>query len=430
VISVGVQVKRLLSAFLVALAVAGAAAPALAKKAPPSRATQARPASPAVPGKPYIAPASFAEALDRVSKAPDFVGLAVAVVRDGKVEMVKTYGVRMAGTTEPVTPDTVFRLASLSKAFGATLAAMDVRAGKLAWTDKVVASSPSFKLKNGLEGEVTVEDVLSHRVGLPPFAYDDLLEHGTTPAEILAKYADVKPACAPHACFNYENTTYNMIQPILEKVAGQPYAQLVRSRIFDPLGMRTASVGWKSFTSSTNWASPHRRKGDVWVPVPVKEPYYRVPAAGGVNASIMDMTHWLAAQMGSNPQALPPEIVADLTTMRVATPMEGKRLRSLGWPARDTGYGLGWRSANYSGTRVVYHSGSVEGFLGWVAYVPDRHVGIVVLSNTSGTRTRRIVPTWLDYELALPKTDRLGLDALDALAEGEDEDAGALPEGQ
>lgn len=421
--------KRILSVSFLALLLTGAAAPALAKP-PPARTSQAPPAAPVAAGKPYLAPATFAEALDRVSRAPDFVGLAVAIVRNGKVELLKTYGVRMAGAKEPVTPDTVFRLASLSKAFGATLAAMDVRAGKLAWTDKVIAGSPTFKLKSGLEGEVTVEDVLSHRVGLPPFAYDDLLEHGVTPAEILAKYADVKPACAPHACFNYENTTYNMIQPILEKLAGQPYAQLVRSRIFDPLGMRTASVGWKSLTSSINWAAPHRRKGDAWAPVPVKEPYYRVPAAGGVNASITDMTHWLAAQMGSNPQALPPEIVAELTTMRVATPMEGKRLRALGWPARDTGYGLGWRSANYSGTRVVYHSGSVEGFLGWVAWVPDRHVGIVVLSNTSGTRTRRIVPTWLDYELALPKIDRLGLGALNALADGEEGETGMLPEGQ
>lgn len=404
--------KPLLSAFLIAAAVIGL--PASAQKS-----SRSAPAAVAAPAQPYVAPPTFAEALDRVSAAPDFVGFAVAIVRNGQIEMTKTYGVRTAGSNAPVTTDTVFRLASLSKAFGATLAAMDVKAGRLNWSDKVSPAVPEFKLKSGLEGEVTIEDVLSHRVGLPPYAYDDRLEAGAPPSELLSKYADVKPSCAPHTCFGYQNTSFNMIQAVLEKLEGQPYAQIIRTRIFEPLGMRTASIGWKSLTSSTNWAAPHRRKGDAWIPVKVTEPYYRVPAAGGVNASITDLAHWLAAQMGSNPQALPPDVVADLTKPRVSTPSETHRLRVMRTPVKGSEYGLGWRITNYGGTRVVNHSGSVEGYLSYIAYIPDRQVGIVILCNTRGTRATRILPTWLDYELGLPKVDRLGLNALAALTEGE-----------
>jgi beta-lactamase class C len=413
-------VKRLISSLLLACAAMAPSLPAEAQKAPRSAAKKA-PAPPPVP--PYNAPATFAEALERASTAPDFVGLAVAVVRDGKIELIKTYGTRSADSSAPITPDTQFRIASLSKAFAATLAAQDVKAGKLHWSDPVLPLSPTFKLKNGKEAAVTVEDVLSHRVGLPPYAYDNLLEADELPADILAKYSTVKLTCEPHTCFGYQNTAYNMIAPMLEKAGGAPYAILVRKRIFEPLGMKTATVGRDGLVGSINWAAPHRRRGGAWVPVPVKEPYYRVPAAGGVNLSITDLARWLSAQMGFEP-ALPPDIVAEITKPRVVTPQESSRQRALRTPVTSTSYGLGWRIATYAGHKLVNHSGSVEGYISQIAYLPDRKVGIVVLSNTRGARALKILPAWLDYELNLKKTDWLGLDDLAAAAAEEG------PEGQ
>lgn len=366
---------------------------------------------------PYVPPPTFLDALQRASTAPDFVGLAVAVVRNGHIETIRTYGVRSAGGRDPVTPDTVFRIASLSKAFAATAAAMNVREGRIKWTDKVSDVVPEFRLRNNLQGNVTIEDILSHRTGLPPYAYDNLLEANVLPLDILGRYGQVRPTCAPHDCFGYQNTAFNMIAPILERAEGAPYASIVRRRIFEPLGMRTASIGMRSLTTSTNWAPPHRRTGGTWSPVAVKEAYYRVPAAGGVNASVTDLALWLAAQMGSNPQALPPEIVAELSTARVSTPQETRRLRYLRTPVQSTSYGLGWRITNYAGHRLVNHNGSVEGYIAQIAYLPERNAGIVVLSNTRGARATKILPTWLDYELNItPRSDFLGLDDLAALA--------------
>ena len=349
---------------------------------------------------------AFAAELDEAAKAPDFVGLAVAVVRDGRIVLTRTYGVREAGRNEKVTPDTVFRLASVSKGFAGALAAIEVREGKFGWEDPIVQSVPQFKLKTPRDtARVTIEDILSHRTGLPPFAYDNLLEAGTTPLEILNKYGGLKLSCAPGSCFGYQNTSFNMIAAVIEQASGKSYTQTLRDQILDPLGMKTASFGLEGLKSTGNWARPHIRKNDAWQATPVKEPYYKVPAAGGMNASITDLSRWLAAQMGARPDVLPPDVVAELRKPRVSTPSETNRQRILKTPVKSTNYGLGWRVFDYAGHKLVNHSGGVEGYFAMVAWLPEKNSGIVILSNTRGARAGKILPTWLDYELGLPKTD-------------------------
>jgi beta-lactamase class C len=349
---------------------------------------------------------AFGDELDQAAKAPDFVGLAVAVVRDGRVVLTRTYGVREAGGTEPVTPDTVFRLASVSKGFAAALAAMEVKEGKFGWEDPIVKSVPQFKLRTPKDtAAVTVEDVLSHRTGLPPFAYDNLLEAGTKPLEILNKYGGLKLSCTPGSCYGYQNTSFNMIATVIEQATGEPYTAALRERILDPLGMKTASFGLNGLSSTGNWARPHVRRNNAWQPTPVKQPYYDVPAAGGMNASITDLSQWLAAQMGARPDVLPPDIVAELRKPRISTPSETNRQRILKTPVKSTNYGLGWRVFDYAGHKLVNHSGGVEGYFAMIAWLPDRNAGIVILSNTRGARAGKILPTWLDYELGLPKQD-------------------------
>lgn len=360
----------------------------------------------------------FGAELDHAATAPDFIGLAVAVVKDGRVAMVKTYGVREAGGTEKVNADTVFRIASLSKGFAGTLAVMEQSEGKLNLQTRVSTIVPEFKLKRPEDAaRVTLEDVLSHRVGLPPYAYDNLLEAGRTPSVILAEYGKVKQTCAPGACFTYQNVAFNMIATAIEKATGKTYAAEVQSRIFTPLGMKTASIGLAQLKSTGNWARPHKRVGpQSWVPTPVTDWYYRVPAAGGVNASITDLSKWLIAQMGLRPDVLPAAVLDEAHRKRIATPPETARQRSLKTPVTETSYGLGWRNYTYAGHQVITHSGSVEGYIAQIAWVPDRNSGIVMLSNTRGARSTRIVPAWLDYELGLPKTDWFKMDELTTAA--------------
>lgn len=349
---------------------------------------------------------TFAEELDYAATAPDFVGLAVAVVKDGKVALVRTYGVREAGRKEKVTPDTVFRIASLSKGFAGTLAAMEAVKGKLDLSEKVVKIVPQFKLRSAKDTEaVTLEDVLSHRTGLPPYAYDNLLEAGTSPLEILSKYSGVRSICPVGDCFSYQNTTFNMIAPAIEQATGNSFAKELQTFILDPLGMTTTSLGRQGLVSTGNWARPHRRSGMDWTPTAVKEPYYKVPAAGGVNSSINDLAKWMIAQMGERPEVIPVDALNEAHRKRISTPSENSRTRSLKLPVKSTYYGLGWRTYDYAGNRLINHSGSVEGYFAQIAWLPDRRSGIVVLSNTRGSRATKIAPTWLDYELGLPKTD-------------------------
>jgi beta-lactamase class C len=372
------------------------------------------PAASAQLTKEAIALNNFASELDHASTAPDFVGLAVAVVKDGQVALVRTYGVREAGSHAKVTPDTVFRIASLSKGFAGTLAAMEVHDGKLDLGTKAVSIVPQFTLRRAADtAAVTLEDVLTHRVGLPPYAFDNLLEAGTSPLDILGRYNAVRPICGVHDCFSYQNTTFNIIATAIEQVTGKSYAAELQERLLDPLGMTTTSVGRRGLTSTGNWAKPHRRRGqEDWYAVPVTEPYYRVPAAGGVNTSIIDLSKWMIAQMGGRPDVLSTEVLEEAHKKRVTTPSESSRTRSLKLPVSSTHYGLGWRIYQYAGEKLITHSGSVEGYFAQIAWLPERRDGIVVLANSRGSRVTKIVPTWLDYELGLEKSDWFKMDEL------------------
>ena len=354
---------------------------------------------------------SFAMELDDAAKAPDFVGLAVAVVKQGEVELMRTYGVREAGGQQTVTPDTVFRRASLSTGFAAPLAVLEQSEGKLNLQMPVVSLVPEFKLKRpGDAARVTFEDVLAHRTGLPPYAYDNLLEAGTPPKQILSQYGSVKQTCSPGECFTYQNVAFNLIAAQIEKATGKTFGAELRDRIFAPLQMKTASTGLYELSATGNWARPHKRVGDGWISVPVTDYYYKVPAAGGVNASITDLSKWLVAQMGRRPDVLPKAVLDEAHRKRISTPPETSRQRSLKTPVTDTSYGLGWRSYTYAGKQLLTHSGSVEGYIAQIAWLPAEDAGIVILSNTRGSRAAKILPTWLDYQLGLEKTDwfRLG----------------------
>jgi len=352
----------------------------------------------------------FASELDAAAAAPDFVGLAVAVVKNGEVALMRTYGVTEAGGAQRVTPHTVFRLASLSKGFAGTLAALYQTEGRLDLGARAVTYAPQLRLRSMQDTQsVTLEHVLTHSVGLPPYAYDNLLEAGVAVKDILRGYADVKPTCRPGACYTYQNTTFNIIADAIAQTAGRPFEAELQARLLGPLGMTDTSFGRDGLMSGGNWARPHRRAGDGWTPTAVTEPYYRLPAAGGMNASISDMSAWLIAQMGNRPDVLSAAALAEAHRSRIDTPPETSRQRTLKTPVTQTAYGLGWRVYRYAGRTLITHTGGVEGFFAQIGWLPDQKAGIVVLSNTRGSRAARIMPTWLDYQLGLPKTDWLRL---------------------
>ncbi len=338
-------------------------------------------------------------------------GLMLVVVQDDRVLTARGFGVANTRTREPVTPDTAFRVASLSKGFAATLAALLVRDGALSWDTRISNYLTAFRLAD-VEGSqnLTVRDVLSHRVGLPYHALDNDLEADQPYPLLVAKLGETPIVCRPGDCYGYQNIAFSLIGDIAFAVTGDFYSRLVEKRLFHPLGMYGATFGRDALESSPSWAAPHVRGRSGWVPVRPKETYYRVPPAAGVNASARDLAQWLIAQLGHRPEVLPPDLLREVHTPQVRTP---DQLGGSSWRRerlRNAHYALGWRSYDYSGHRLQFHGGAVQGYRAMMGFLPDHGLGVAVLWNSESPAPSGLFPTLIDRALGLPQRDWLQLD--------------------
>lgn len=325
-----------------------------------------------------------------------FVGIAVAIVDNGRLSLVRGYGRRSLNDGGKVDDQTVFRIASLSKGFAASLTGLMVKEHYVDWSTPVRQVLPNVSL-GAARNNVTVGDLLSHRVGLPHNAFDDLLEAGLPPEQIVNRLATLPVSCAPGSCYGYQNVAFNLLAPVLEARTGQSYADLVQQRLFTPLAMHRASIGMEGLKRDENWARPHVRIGKAqWREVTVKEPYYGVPAAAGVNASARDMAKWLMAHLGMAPQTLPADVLETIHKPRVTTPKELYRGRARYEGLQSARYGYGWRVYDINGVEVVWHAGAVQGYVAQIAFVPERKSGIVLLTNGYSQDFPTLLPAYLE----------------------------------
>ncbi|WP_430391354.1 serine hydrolase domain-containing protein [Dyella sp. 20L07] len=356
--------------------------------------------------------AAYQQWLQRLDQRNAVAGLATAVVIDDKVVLEDTIGYANAATREPVTPETVFRLASLSKAFASAVTGVLVDDGKLGWDTKLASVLPFFKLKSDSAGEqATVRDILGQRLGLPKNTYDNMLEENIPYEELARKLDEVSLTCDVGQCYGYQNIAFSLIGDVVYAKTGDFFSRQVDKRIFFPLGMKTASYGREGLEASKSWARPHRASGSGWVPFEPKEAYYRVAPAAGVNASLRDMEQWLIAQMGGRPDVLPAKLLDTLHAPEVDTPVE---LRSTPWRrARltDAHYALGWRVFDYGGETMIFHAGAVEGYRTMIAFLPKYHIGVVTLWNSAGPVPSGLLPMVFDSLLGLPHVDWAGIES-------------------
>lgn len=327
-------------------------------------------------------PARIDQEFRALLEAQSVPGAAWAIVRGGQIEHVAGFGVRRAGSEQPVTATTAFRLASVSKTFAAQLTAQLVAEGRLHWNDPVRQFVPEFTLARPEHARaLTLEHLLGQSVGVVPNAYDNLLNAGRSLDEILPRFSVVESVCAPGQCYTYQNVMFSLVGPAIEKSTSRRYDELLRERLFEPLDMRQASVGLSGYETTADRAAPHVRvKRLRWLPTEVNENYYRVAPAAGVNASALDLGHWLVAQLGYRPDIIAPAQLDELTRKRVRTSRE---LRRKGWRdfLSDAHYGLGWRIYSVDGQELVTHSGWVSGFVAQVAYSPAHDTGLALLLN-------------------------------------------------
>lgn len=335
---------------------------------------------------------------------PSMEGLAVAVVEKGRLSFVKGYGVTSADHRQPVDAHTVFRWASLSKTVASTLSARLAADGAFSLSEPLGSFHTSLRLPGEAQNTLTVEQLLSQRTGLGRNAYDGRLEDGEDPVAIRQSLASLKTVCPPGTCHTYQNIAYDTISEVIHSSTGEPYADAVKNRIFGPLGMSGASIGKEGLIGSARWARPHRH-GKL---LPMSEAYYHVPAAAGVNSTIVDLATWMQAQMGLRPDVLSPAVLDTVQRQRVATGRPYGRL-NIARELKSPGYGLGMRSFDYKGHHLIGHSGGISGYRSTMMFDPATKTGIVMLWNSDANLPFRFQAEFFDRAYQLPFTDFLDL---------------------
>lgn len=358
---------------------------------------------------------NVSDRLDAAFQSGEFVGLAVAVVDGGELVLLRTYGETHKNSGEAVGPNTVFRLASVSKTFASTLLGVMVEQDIVDWDDTAHAYAPDFRLRtNTATNAITLEYLASHRVGLPPRAYDNLLEAGFEFDDLLDEIARLRPVTTPGKVFAYQNIAFSVIGDVVAGVDGVSFAASLETRLFKPLNMHTASAGLDALMASESWARPHSRRTRVqgWRYFTPNEDYYRVEPAGGLNASVLDMAKWVRAQLGHEPEVLSQATLTRLHTPLVDTPDQMQQLRWMRPRLDDADYALGWRVLDYDGERVVMHAGGVAGYRALVVLAPEHDMGFTVMWNSATPHGWRIMPMILDEYFNMGPRDWLGVSAI------------------
>lgn len=311
-------------------------------------------------------------------------GMAVGIVKDGELIFSKGYGVMEVG--KPGTPDenTLYAIASNTKAFTATMLAMLVQEGKIKWNDKVQQYLPWFEVYDPwVSRHATIRDLLSHRIGLGTFSGDVVwYKSNLSTQEIVRSAAHLPQAFDFRSGYGYSNLMYMAAGLVIEEVTGKSWAENVRERILEPLGMSRTIVGTAGLASMGNIATPHALSEGKNIPIKWED-WTQVAAMGGLNSSIKDMAQWMIFNMNlgiwGEDTLLPPSGFNMLWTAH--SNFVVNRSQRQDFNRHFNSYGLGWGLSDYHGRLSVGHTGGYDGMLSEVRLIPEEKLGVVVLTN-------------------------------------------------
>ncbi|MBV2208871.1 MAG: serine hydrolase [Thermomonas sp.] len=371
----------------------GAATPALAQHAPPVRVDDTlAPLAAPLPDAARLA--KFDAYVESVQKQFDVPGVAVAIVKDGKVVMERGYGVRELGKAAKVDAHTMFAIASNTKAFTAASLNILQDDGKLKTTDRVIDHLPWFRMSDAyVTREMRIRDLLAHRSGLSLGAGDLLYWPTTTYStrEVAERLKDVPLTGGFREQYAYDNILFGVAGLVVEAASGMSFKQFMQTRIWNPLGMTETRYNSDDLKPGDNVAVGNA-KFDFKDLRPVGVTSWRnVSGAGGIYSSVHDLTKWMNAQLAGGVYAGSGESAKRLfSTQRqremwsVLTPIPtGKSpIPELADAASNfSGYGQGWQLSDYLGDRLVWHTGGWPGQVSRLTLVPGKGVGVVVLTS-------------------------------------------------
>jgi CubicO group peptidase (beta-lactamase class C family) len=334
-------------------------------------------------------PSFITDSLDRyitgAMKQWELPGIAVGIIKDGKIVYAKGFGVREAGKNDAVDTASLFMIASCSKAFTGTALALLEQEKKLSLDQKVTTLLPDFRLYDSLATrEVTVRDLLCHRIGLETFQGDLVhWDSNLSRAEIVAQLAKYPPQYGFRSHYGYSNAAFTAAgQCIAYATDGMSWESYVRARFFEPLGMRRTSTTHQAIVSDKNAARPHTRAGGKEIVVPYDHIDNLGPAAS-VNSSVNDLLKWVHMHLDSGrfngTQVVPYSVLDETYSPQIFI----DNLNPKFFPTRHfSAYGLGWYLSDYGGRKVISHDGGAGGFLSNVTLVPEEKLGFVILTNS------------------------------------------------
>ena len=354
---------------------------------------------------------SYAEKSRREWQTP---GMAVALVLDNRVVYSRGFGVRRAGGNEPVTPETIFQIGSISKSFTAGLVAQLVDEKKLNWNDPITDAFPDFRLFDPwVTRQFTVEDSMAQRSGMPAYAGDLLAFMGCDREQILAAMRHIQPVSSFRSQFGYVNNLWLAAARVIEKHRGEGWEACVRGRIFEPLGMAHSSTGAQALYSAPNHADPHLPGSPAPLALGPQWPYtqwvYTYGPAGGINSNVLDMARYARAQLSGGLEGKSLWSRASLERMHTPHVYAGGEPRQPAENLAQVGrmsYCLGWIRQEMNPLPLVWHNGGTSGCKAVVGLVPDHNMAIVVLSNLGGTELpEALMYRFYDLALGRPQQD-------------------------
>ena len=336
-------------------------------------------------------------------KGFDVPGLAIGIVAGDKLVYAKGFGVRSRKSTGlPVDTRTVFQIGSTTKAFLAATEAIMVDRGKLRWDDRVVDLDPEFQLKDPwVTREFRVFDLLAQRSSLPTFVNDMLAMYNFDAAALIRSLRNVEAVSSFRTTFAYTNITHLLASRIVAKAAGAPdWNAVLQKELLDPLGMKDSTYTVEAIQAAPNHANGFRwtPEGSIEVPFTPIFPYH-LYGAGDINTNVEDMARWIRFQLGNGAfeghRIVSPENLAYTRRPMVA-------------PSDQASYAMGWYVYPTPNGNILWHDGDALSFGSFVGLVPDKNVGVVILTNTTDNTFQIALGMWiLDRILGNPKVDHV-----------------------
>jgi CubicO group peptidase (beta-lactamase class C family) len=349
--------------------------------------------------------------VNRTLTAFNVPGIAVAIVKDGKVVLSKGYGVKSILTKEKVDENSLFGIASNSKAFTSAALAMLVDEGKLGWDDKVITYLPNFKMYNEyVTNNFTIRDLLTHRSGLGLGAGDLMIwpdGSNFTAQDIIQNLQYLKPVSAFRTQYDYDNLLYIVAGEVVHKVSGISWCDFIETRIMKPLDMKNSAGSFLRLKDTSNVIVPHVPiDGKLKVISRYKNQLF--DGAAGIYSSVNDMSKWMITQLNDgrygadNQQLFSKKQHDEMWTPQTIIPIATKPP----YNSHFSAYGLGWFLSDVKGYKQVTHTGGLEGIVTQVTLFPELNLGIVVLTNQqSGAAFSAITNTIKDSYLGIKSED-------------------------